>query len=388
MMPIYLDYAATTPVAPSVIERMLAFMGADARFGNPASRSHAYGWQAEDGVEQARQQVAAALCCDVREVIWTSGATESNNLAIKGVVEAGQPGAHLITARSEHKAVLDCFCWLERRGHAVSWLTPDSDGRISPAQLAAALRDDTALVSLMHANNETGVINDIAALGALCRERGVLFHVDAAQTAGKLPLDLATLPVDLLSLSAHKFYGPKGVGMLYVRRHPDVRLLAQIHGGGHERGLRSGTLASHQVVGLGAALALAEQLREDEQQRLAVLRDQLWQQLAQLDDVYCHGLSAPRLAGHLNVAFAGLDADLLLTALPEVALSSGSACTSATIEPSHVLTAMGVPRELALASLRFSLGRHTSEQEVARVAEQITRVVPALRARRQSSAAH
>lgn len=382
MKPVYLDYAATTPVDARVIARMLEFLGEDALFGNPASRSHGYGWMAEEGVETARRQVADVLHCDVREVVWTSGATESNNLAIKGAAFASrQRGRHLITATSEHKAVLDCFRWLETQGFEVTWLAPQADGRVDPEVLKAALRDDTTLVSLMHANNETGVINDIAAFGALCRDNGTLFHVDAAQTAGKLLLDLSQLPVDLLSLSAHKFYGPKGVGVLYVRRHPDVRIEAQMHGGGHERGLRSGTLASHQIVGLGEALILAAQDMNENSLRIGALRNQLWESLAALPGVQLNGHPTQRLPGHLNVAFTGLDGDLLITALNQIAISSGSACTSASVEPSHVLTAMGLSREHALSSLRLSIGRLTTAEQINMAAKHIATVLEALKNR-------
>ena len=382
MKPVYLDYAATTPVDARVIARMLEFLGEDAQFGNPASRSHGYGWLAEEGVETARRQVADVLHCDVREVVWTSGATESNNLAIKGAALANRErGRHLITATSEHKAVLDCFRWLEAKGVEVTWLAPQADGRVDPEALKAALRDDTTLVSLMHANNETGVINDIAVLGELCRSNGTLFHVDAAQTAGKLLLDLSQLPVDLLSLSAHKFYGPKGVGVLYVRRHPDVRIEAQIHGGGHERGLRSGTLPTHQVVGLGEALMLASQQMNEDSLRIGALRNQLWQGIAELPGVQLNGHPTQRLPGHLNVAFTGLDADLLITALNQIAISSGSACTSASVEPSHVLTAMGLSREHALSSLRISIGRQTTAEQVNMTIGHIASVLEALRRR-------
>lgn len=382
MKPVYLDYAATTPVDARVIARMLEFLGEDAQFGNPASRSHGYGWLAEEGVETARRQVADVLHCDVREVVWTSGATESNNLAIKGAAFANRErGRHLITATSEHKAVLDCFRWLETKGFEITWLAPQADGRVDPAVLRAALRDDTTLVSLMHANNETGVINDIAALGALCRDNGTLFHVDAAQTAGKLLLDLSQLPVDLLSLSAHKFYGPKGVGVLYVRRHPDVRIEAQMHGGGHERGLRSGTLASHQVVGLGEALMLASQNMNEDSLRIGALRNQLWEGIAKLPGVQLNGHPTQRLPGHLNVACTGLDGDLLITALNQIAISSGSACTSASVEPSHVLTAMGLAREHALSSLRISIGRMTTAEQISMTVSHLTSVLDALRRR-------
>jgi cysteine desulfurase len=382
MKPVYLDYAATTPVDARVIARMLEFLGEDAQFGNPASRSHGYGWLAEEGVETARRQVADVLHCDVREVVWTSGATESNNLAIKGAAFANRErGRHLITATSEHKAVLDCFRWLETKGFDVTWLAPQADGRVDPAALSAALREDTTLVSLMHANNETGVINDIAALGQLCRDNGTLFHVDAAQSAGKLLLDLSQLPVDLLSLSAHKFYGPKGVGVLYVRRHPDVRIEAQMHGGGHERGLRSGTLPSHQVVGLGEALMLASQSMDEDSLRIGALRNQLWEGIADLPGVQLNGHPTQRLPGHLNVAFTGLDGDLLITALNQIAISSGSACTSASVEPSHVLTAMGLSREHALSSLRISIGRQTTAAQISMTISHLSSVLDALRRR-------
>jgi len=380
MKPIYLDYAATTPVDSRVIARMLEFLGSDAEFGNPASRSHGYGWLAEEGVETARRQVAEVLHCDVREVVWTSGATESNNLAIKGAAFANRDrGQHLITATSEHKAVIDCFRWLEQQGFEVTWLTPLADGRIDPAALQQALRAETTLVSLMHANNESGVINDIAALGALCRANGSLFHVDAAQTAGKLPIDLSQLPVDLLSLSAHKFYGPKGVGALYVRRHPQVNIAAQIHGGGHERGMRSGTLPSHQIAGLGEALTLAAERMAEDAQHITTLRQQLWQSLSQLPDVQLNGHPTERLPGHLNLSFLGIDGDLLISALNQIAISSGSACTSASVQPSHVLIAMGLSRQQALSSVRISIGRMTTAEQIAAVAEHIATVVAALR---------
>jgi cysteine desulfurase len=379
MKPVYLDYAATTPVDARVIARMLEFLGEDAQFGNPASRSHGYGWLAEEGVETARRQVADVLHCDVREVVWASGATESNNLAIKGAAFANRErGRHLITATSEHKAVLDCFRWLETKGFEVTWLAPQADGRVDPEALKAALRDDTTLVSLMHANNETGVINDISVVGELCRSNGTLFHVDAAQTAGRLLLDLSQLPVDLLSLSAHKFYGPKGVGVLYVRRHPDVRIEAQMHGGGHERGLRSGTLPTHQVVGLGEALMLASQQMNEDSLRIGALRNQLWEGIADLPGVQLNGHPTQRLPGHLNVAFSGIDGDLLITALNQIAISSGSACTSASVEPSHVLTAMGLSREHALSSLRISLGRQTTKDDVDRAIKNVCLAVHAL----------
>ena len=376
---VYLDYAATTPVDPRVVTAMTACLGPDANFGNPASRSHLYGWLAEEAVENARRQVADAINADPREIVWTSGATEADNLAIKGVLEQ-KGGGHIITSTTEHKAVLDPCAWLERKGLAtVTWLKPGADGRIDPAQVAGALREDTVLVSIMHANNETGVVNDIAAIGALCREHGALFHTDAAQSAGKLPLDVRELPVDLVSLCAHKIYGPKGIGALYVRRHPDVRVAAQIHGGGHERNMRSGTLATHQIVGMGEAMALAMAERDNEQGRLAALRDRLYGKISELPGVHVNGGDAPRLAGHLNLAFEGVDGEMLLTALTEAAVSTGSACTSATLEPSYVLKAMGLPDDLARSALRFSVGRFTSEADVDRVGRNVVEVVTRLR---------
>lgn len=376
---VYLDYAATTPVDPRVVTAMTACLGPDANFGNPASRSHLYGWLAEEAVENARRQVADAINADPREIVWTSGATEADNLAIKGVLEQ-KGGGHIITSTTEHKAVLDPCAWLERKGLAtVTWLKPGADGRIDPAQVAGALREDTVLVSIMHANNETGVVNDIAAIGALCREHGALFHTDAAQSAGKLPLDVRELPVDLVSLCAHKIYGPKGIGALYVRRHPDVRVAAQIHGGGHERNMRSGTLATHQIVGMGEAMALAMAERDNEQARLAALRDRLYGKISELPGVHVNGGDAPRLAGHLNLAFEGVDGEMLLTALTEAAVSTGSACTSATLEPSYVLKAMGLPDDLARSALRFSVGRFTSEADVDRVGQNVVEVVTRLR---------
>ena len=376
----YLDYAATTPVDQRVIEAMVRHLGQDGVFANPASRSHLYGWQAEEAVENGRRQVADLICADPREIVWTSGATESDNLALKGAMQANRErGRHLITCTSEHKAVVDAARWLEQQGCEVTWLSPSPDGRVDPQAVAAALRDDTVLVSIMHANNETGVINDIANIGRLCRERGVLFHVDAAQTIGKLPIDVAALNVDLLALSAHKIYGPKGIGALYIRRHPDVRIAAQIHGGGHERGFRSGTLPTHQIVGMGAALALAGEMMSEEQARIGALRDRLWQGVRQLPDVHLNGHEQQRLAGHLNVAFGGVEGETLMLALNQVAVSSGSACTSATVEPSFVLKAMGVADHLALASVRFSLGRFTTGEEVDGVIGHVNEVVTRLR---------
>lgn len=383
MMPIYLDYAATTPVDPRVAEKMLACLTLDGNFANPASRSHIYGWRAEEAVELARRQVADLVGADPREIVWTSGATESDNLAIKGVAHAlVERGRHIVTSAIEHKAVLDSCRQLEREGFEVSYLSPGSEGVIEPQQLAAALRDDTILVSLMHVNNEIGTINDIAALGAVAHERGVLFHVDAAQSTGKLPIDLKRLPVDLMSFSAHKTYGPKGVGALFVRRGLPLRLEAQIHGGGHERGMRSGTLPTHQLVGMGEAFALAGQLMDEECTRISTLHDRLLAGLAGLEGVSLNGSAERRVPHNLNLGFAGVDGELLLLALKDLALSTGSACTSASVEPSYVLRGIGVSDQLAHSSLRLSLGRFTSEQEVDRAAEMLCEVVTRLRAGR------
>lgn len=379
-MPLYFDYAATTPVDPRVAERMAGFLTRDGVFGNPASRAHRYGWQAEAAVEEARAQVAEALGADPREIVWTSGATEADNLALKGCAAAlGGRGRHLVTSAVEHKAVLDSCRHLEEQGFEVTYLSPDGEGRIAPQTVAEALRPDTLLVSIMHVNNELGSVNDIAAIGALCRERGVLYHVDAAQSAGKISLDVARTPVDLMSLSAHKAYGPKGAGALYVRRSPEVRLRAQIHGGGHERGLRSGTLATHQIVAMGEAFALAAADLTAEIERLEALRARLRTALADLPQVYLNGSRTHRVPGIVNLSFAGVEGEALLLALRDVAVSTGSACTSASLEPSHVLRALGVPDALAHASLRFSFGRFTTEADIDGAAAALTKVVRGLR---------
>lgn len=379
-LPIYLDYAATTPVDPRVAEKMCACLTMDGVFANPASRSHLYGWQAEEAVEQARRQVADLVGSDPREIVWTSGATESDNLAIKGAAHAfAERGRHIVTSLVEHKAVIDPCRQLEREGFEVAWLKPGTDGRITPEQLQAALREDTILVSLMHVNNEIGVINDIAALGAIARERGILFHVDAAQSTGKLPIDLKKLPVDLMSFSAHKSYGPKGVGALYVRRSPDVRIEALIHGGGHERGMRSGTLAPHQLVGMGEAFAIAGAEMKVETQRIADLHAQLLDGLKDIAGVSLNGSQEQRIPHNLNLAFGGVDGELLLLALRDLALSTGSACTSASVEPSYVLRAIGLPDELAHSSIRLSLGRFTTPEDVQHAAEVLCKAVERLR---------
>lgn len=378
--PVYLDYAATTPVDARVIVRMNECLGMDGVFGNPASRSHVYGWLAEEAVENARRQVADLINADPREIVWTSGATESDNLAIKGAAQARKArGRHLVTAATEHKAVIDSMRFLEREGYEVSWLAPGADGVIRADDVRAVLRPDTTLVSIMHANNETGVINDIADIGALCREKEILFHVDAAQSAGKIVIDVRKLPVDLMSFSAHKIYGPKGVGALYVRRSPDVRIEAQMHGGGHERGMRSGTLPTHQLVGMGEAFAIAQQDMHDEAERLLALRENLLEGLQQIGEVFLNGHPTQRLPGHLNVAFAGIDGEVLLTALSDIAVSSGSACTSASVEPSYVLRAMGISDALAHASLRFSIGRFTTAEDIATAVSHVRATVARLR---------
>ncbi|TPD95271.1 IscS subfamily cysteine desulfurase [Pantoea vagans] len=380
-LPIYLDYAATTPADPRVASKMMQFLTLDGTFGNPASRSHRFGWQSEEAVDVARNQIAELVNADPREIVFTSGATESDNLAIKGAAHAHQArGKHIITSQTEHKAVLDSCQQLEREGFDVKYLTPATNGIISPDQLRAALRDDTILVTLMHVNNETGVIQDIAAFGEICREREILFHVDATQSVGKLPIDLSLLPVDLMSFSAHKLYGPKGIGALYVRRKPRVQIAAQIHGGGHERGMRSGTLPVHQIVGMGEAYRIAAEERETEMARIQALRDRLWQGISALPDVTLNGdlqQSAPNI---LNLSFADVEGESLIMALKDLALSSGSACTSASLEPSYVLRALGLSEELAHSSLRFSLGRFTTEEEIDYAIALVQKSVTRLRA--------
>ncbi|WP_312215872.1 IscS subfamily cysteine desulfurase [Pantoea vagans] len=380
-LPIYLDYAATTPADPRVASKMMQFLTLDGTFGNPASRSHRFGWQSEEAVDVARNQIAELVNADPREIVFTSGATESDNLAIKGAAHAHQArGKHIITSQTEHKAVLDSCQQLEREGFIVTYLTPTANGIISPEQLRAALRDDTILVTLMHVNNETGVVQDIAAFGELCREREILLHVDATQSVGKLPIDLSQLPVDLMSFSAHKLYGPKGIGALYVRRKPRVQIAAQIHGGGHERGMRSGTLPVHQIVGMGEAYRIAAEERETEMARLQALRDRLWQGISTLPDVILNGDPHQCAPNILNISFADVEGESLIMALKDLALSSGSACTSASLEPSYVLRALGVSEELAHSSLRFSLGRFTTEEEIDYAIALVQKSVARLRA--------
>lgn len=377
--PVYMDYAATTPVDPSVAEEMVKYLTPDGIFGNPASRSHAFGWQAEAAVESARRQVASLIHADPREIVWTSGATESDNLAIKGAV-AGRTDVHVITSSIEHKAVLDTCKWLEKHGVDVTWLSPDPEGRISADQVLSELRENTVLVSLMLVNNELGCVTDVAEIGQLLRERGILFHVDAAQAPGKMPVDVSQMPVDLMALSGHKVYGPKGVGALYVRRSPDVRIEAQIHGGGHERGMRSGTLPTHQIVGMGKAFSLVQENLEAEIANLESLRESFLVGLEGLEGVSFNGSRDHRVPGILNLSFDGIEAESLMLGLRELAVSSGSACASATIEPSYVLRGIGLSDDQAHRALRFSFGRFTTAEEIAFASSQIVDVVSRLRA--------
>ncbi|MEI2267189.1 IscS subfamily cysteine desulfurase [Erwinia sp. CGal63] len=379
-VPIYLDYAATTPADPRVAAKMAQCLTMDGTFGNPASRSHRFGWQAEEAVDVARNQVADLIGADPREIVFTSGATESDNLAIKGAAELHQEkGRHIITSQTEHKAVLDTCIQLEREGFEVTYLQPQPDGIITLQQLQEAMRDDTILVSVMHVNNETGVVQDIAAIGELCQARGILFHVDATQSVGKLPVDLGMLKVDLMSFSAHKLYGPKGIGGLYVRRKPRIRIAAQIHGGGHERGMRSGTLPVHQIVGMGEAYRIAKEEMSGESARLNLLRRTLWAGLSEIDEVYLNGSLEQSAPNILNVSFAHVDGESLIMALKDLALSSGSACTSASLEPSYVLRALGLSEELAHSSLRFSLGRFTTGEEIEYAIELVRKAIVRLR---------
>jgi len=363
--PIYFDYAATTPVDPRVAKVMMECLTQEGNFGNPASRSHVFGWKAEEAVEQARQYVADLINADPREIVWTSGATESDNLAIKGAAHFYQSrGKHIITSKIEHKAVLDTCRHLEREGFEVTYLDPDEKGLIQPEAVAAAIRPDTILVSIMHVNNEIGVINDIAGIGAITREKKVLFHVDAAQSAGKVEIDVEAMNVDLMSLSAHKIYGPKGIGALYVRRKPRVRLEAQMHGGGHERGFRSGTLPTHQIVGMGEAFRIAKEEMKEENARILALRNRLLKGLEDIEEFYVNGDLEQRIPGNLNVSFNFVEGESLIMALKDLAVSSGSACTSASLEPSYVLRALGRNDELAHSSLRFTIGRFTTEADI------------------------
>ena len=363
--PIYLDYSATTPVDQRVADKMMKYLTLDGVFGNPASRSHSFGWEGDDAVTEARAHVAALINADAREIVWTSGATESDNLAIKGAAHFNQRrGKHIVTMKTEHKAVLDPCRQLEREGYEVTYLDPKKNGLLDLESFKAALRDDTTLVSIMHVNNEIGVIQDIKAIGEICRENKIVFHVDAAQSAGKVLIDIEDLQVDLMSFSAHKIYGPKGMGALYVRRKPRVRIEAQMHGGGHERGMRSGTLPTHQIVGMGEAFRLAKQEMAQDNARLLILRNRLLDGFKDMEEVYVNGDLEQRIAGNLNISFNHVEGESLMMSLKYLAVSSGSACTSASLEPSYVLRALGRSDELAHSSLRFTLGRFSTEAEV------------------------
>lgn len=379
-LPIYLDYAATTPVDPRVATAMAECLTIESNFGNPASRSHQFGWKAEEAVEDARRNVADLINCDPREIVWTSGATEADNLAIKGAAHFyHRKGKHIVTSKIEHKAVLDSCRQLEREGYEVTYLDPDSNGLISPETVEKTLRPDTILVSLMHVNNEIGVVNDIEAIGEVTRRNKVIFHVDAAQSAGKLDIDLEKMQVDLMALTAHKLYGPKGIGALYVRRKPRVRIEPQIHGGGHERGMRSGTLATHQIVGMGEAYRIAREEMHEEARRTLALREKLLRGLEDIEEVYVNGDLTHRAPGNLNISFNFVEGESLMMALRELALSSGSACTSASLEPSYVLRALGRNDELAHSSLRISIGRFTTGEDIDYAIERIHYAVAKLR---------
>jgi cysteine desulfurase len=376
--PVYLDYSATTPVDPRVAEKMIPWLTLN--FGNPASRSHAYGWDAEAAVEEARENVAALVNCDPKELVWTSGATESINLALTGAAHFYKDkGKHLVTVATEHKATLDTMRELEREGYEVTYLDVDDEGMVSLDTFKAALRADTIIASVMYVNNEIGVVQDIAAMGDICRERGVIFHVDAAQATGKIPVDLAKLKVDLMSFSAHKTYGPKGVGALFVRRKPRVRIEAQMHGGGHERGMRSGTLATHQIVGMGEAFRIAKAEMAEEGERIRALRDRLWKGLSGIDEVYLNGDMSKRVPHNLNVSFNFVEGESLIMAIKDVAVSSGSACTSASLEPSYVLRALGRSDELAHSSIRFTVGRFTTPADIDYTVDLVKRKIAKLR---------
>jgi len=379
-LPIYLDYSSTTPVDPRVAAKMADCLTSDGIFGNPASRSHKFGWVAEEAVDIASNQIADLVNADPREIVFTSGATESNNLAIKGAANFyGKKGKHLITLKTEHKAVLDTMRQLEREGYEVTYMDPEPNGLVLIDKLIAAIRPETILVSIMHVNNEIGVIQDIAAIGEVCRERKILFHVDAAQSTGKVPIDLQTMKVDLMSFCAHKTYGPKGIGALFVRRKPRIRLEAQMHGGGHERGMRSGTMATHQIVGMGESFRIAKEDMGAENERLMMLRNKLWNGIKDMEAVYLNGDMESRIAGNLNVSFAYVEGESLIMALKDMAVSSGSACTSASLEPSYVLRALGLSDELAHSSIRFTTGRFTTEAEIDYVIGVIRNAIDKLR---------
>ena len=378
-LPIYLDYSATTPVDPRVAEKMCDCLTPDGTFGNPASRSHDFGWKAEKLVDQARADIAALINANPKEIVFTSGATESNNLAIKGAAHFyHKKGKHIVTVKTEHKAVLDTCRQLEREGYEVTYMDPEPNGLLDLEKFRAAIREDTIVASVMHVNNEIGVIQDIAAIGEICRENKIVFHVDAAQSAGKVPIDMEAMKVDLMSFSAHKIYGPKGIGALFVRRKPRIRLEAQMHGGGHERGMRSGTLPTHQIVGMGEAFRIAREEMQTENARLLRLRNKLWDGLKDLEEVYLNGDLEQRIAGNLNISFNFVEGESLMMALADMAVSSGSACTSASLEPSYVLRALGREDELAHSSIRFTFGRFSTEEEVdyvlSKVKEQVDRL--------------
>jgi len=379
-IPIYMDYSATTPVDERVAEKMCSCLTRQGLFGNPASRSHEFGWKAEAAVEQARADVAQLINANPKEIIWTSGATESDNLAIKGAAHFyKKKGRHIVTLKTEHKAVLDTCRQLEREGYEVTYLDPEPNGLLDLQKFEAALRDDTIVASIMHVNNEIGVIQDIAAIGEICRDRKIVFHVDAAQSAGKVEIDTEKLKVDLMSFSAHKVYGPKGIGALYVRRKPRVRLEAQMHGGGHERGLRSGTLPTHQIVGMGEAFRIAREEMAADDARIRGLRDRLWNSLSDMEEVYLNGDMDQRISGNLNVSFNFVEGESLIMALKDMAVSSGSACTSSSLEPSYVLRALGRNDELAHSSIRFTIGRFTTVEEIDYVASLLREKVDKLR---------
>lgn len=378
--PIYMDYAATTPVDPRVAEKMMQHLTMDGEFGNPASRSHAFGWHAEEAVETARKNIADLVNANPKEIIFTSGATESDNLAIKGAAHFySKKGKHIITSKTEHKAVLDTCRQLEREGFEVTYLDPEPSGLIDLEKLQAAMRDDTIVVSIMHVNNEIGIIQDIAAIGEITREKGIIFHVDAAQSAGKVPIDLETMKVDLMSFSGHKIYGPKGIGALYVRRKPRIRIEAQMHGGGHERGMRSGTLATHQIVGMGEAFRIAKEQMAQDNQRITRLRDKLYHSLQDIEEVYLNGDIEHQVPNILNISFNFVEGESLIMALKGIAVSSGSACTSSSLEPSYVLRALGRNDELAHSSIRFSIGRFTTEEDINSAIDQVHKAISKLR---------
>ena len=379
-LPIYMDYASTTPVDPRVAKKISDHLTLDGNFGNPASRSHKFGWKAEESVEEARSHVANLVGCDPREIVWTSGATEADNLAIKGIANFYRSkGKHIITSKIEHKAVLDPCRQLERDGFEVTYLEPNEGGLITDEAILNAIREDTILISIMHINNELGTINDLESIGKIAREKGIFFHVDAAQSTGKVPIDLTTLPVDLMSFSAHKTYGPKGVGALFVRRKPRVRIEAQIHGGGHERGMRSGTLATHQIVGMGEAFRIAKEEMDKDIKKVQSLHNKFYDSVSKIEEIYVNGDMNNKVSNILNISFAYVEGESLIMALKDIAVSSGSACTSASLEPSYVLRALGRKDELASSSIRFSFGRFTTEEDVDHTLSLINHAVDRLR---------